>query len=330
MIPHPAKADRGGEDAYFICDRGFAMGVADGVGGWAEVGGVPQQACWPLLGLGMLPAGRACLWPAAASKWACRPCRPLADCSLAAAAVPPPHPCDAQQTAWTPWIFGLLCCERYALLTALAWRFFACRWGWTRASTLGSSCGTPRRPPAAASQVRYPVMAPGTSATVPIGASAAGLVSVAAGIMWSRKQHNRSRSLQRPCAVAVRSRSLHLPPPTLPAHLAVLPCFPLSTGPHCPQHLMEVAYLSTTARGSSTACILCLENERLHASNLGDSGEGHMGGVLTFLRHVVMTCRSKLVFIPAARVLALPLNTTGAPLHTAVPANPFASPQASW
>lgn len=42
--------------------------------------------------------------------------------------------------------------------------------------------------------------------------------------------------------------------------------------PHAPQHLLEVAYLSTTARGSSTACILCLENERLHASNLGDSG----------------------------------------------------------
>lgn len=37
---------------------------------------------------------------------------------------------------------------------------------------------------------------------------------------------------------------------------------------------MEVAYLSTLARGSSTACILCLENERLHASNLGDSGVG--------------------------------------------------------
>ena len=35
---------------------------------------------------------------------------------------------------------------------------------------------------------------------------------------------------------------------------------------------MEVAYLSTTARGSSTACIVCLENEHLHASNLGDSG----------------------------------------------------------
>ncbi|GAB4816100.1 hypothetical protein N2152v2_003146 [Parachlorella kessleri] len=43
-------------------------------------------------------------------------------------------------------------------------------------------------------------------------------------------------------------------------------------GPNAPQHLLEVAYLSTTARGSSTACILCLENERLHASNLGDSG----------------------------------------------------------
>lgn len=40
MIPHPAKADRGGEDAFFICERGYAMGVADGVGGWAEVSGV--------------------------------------------------------------------------------------------------------------------------------------------------------------------------------------------------------------------------------------------------------------------------------------------------
>ena len=39
MIPHPAKADRGGEDAYFVCARGACMGVADGVGGWAEVRG---------------------------------------------------------------------------------------------------------------------------------------------------------------------------------------------------------------------------------------------------------------------------------------------------
>ena len=43
-------------------------------------------------------------------------------------------------------------------------------------------------------------------------------------------------------------------------------------GPSAPQQLLEVAYLATTARGSSTACIVCLENERLHASNLGDSG----------------------------------------------------------
>ncbi|KAL4442488.1 hypothetical protein ABPG77_005072 [Micractinium sp. CCAP 211/92] len=104
MIPHPAKADRGGEDAFFICERGFAMGVADGVGGWAEVGVDP----------------------------------------------------------------GLY-----------------------------------------------------------------------------------SRELMRHANAATSS------------------CQP---GPHCPQHLLEVAYLSTTARGSSTACILCLENERLHASNLGDSG----------------------------------------------------------
>lgn len=38
MIPHPQKADRGGEDAFFISDSGMAVGVADGVGGWAEVG----------------------------------------------------------------------------------------------------------------------------------------------------------------------------------------------------------------------------------------------------------------------------------------------------
>ena len=48
-------------------------------------------------------------------------------------------------------------------------------------------------------------------------------------------------------------------------------------GPSAPQHLLEVAYLATQARGSSTACILCLENERLHASNLGDSGARRAG-----------------------------------------------------
>jgi len=34
MIPHPAKVDKGGEDAYFVSSDGLALGVADGVGGW--------------------------------------------------------------------------------------------------------------------------------------------------------------------------------------------------------------------------------------------------------------------------------------------------------
>ena len=38
LIPHPSKVDKGGEDAYFICETGQCMGVADGVGGWAEIG----------------------------------------------------------------------------------------------------------------------------------------------------------------------------------------------------------------------------------------------------------------------------------------------------
>jgi serine/threonine protein phosphatase PrpC len=38
MIPHPAKVDKGGEDAFFIAESGLCVGVADGVGGWAEVG----------------------------------------------------------------------------------------------------------------------------------------------------------------------------------------------------------------------------------------------------------------------------------------------------
>ncbi|PRP86367.1 hypothetical protein PROFUN_05508 [Planoprotostelium fungivorum] len=35
-IAHPNKQDKGGEDAYFICPSAF--GVADGVGGWNEIG----------------------------------------------------------------------------------------------------------------------------------------------------------------------------------------------------------------------------------------------------------------------------------------------------
>lgn len=37
-LPHPEKEATGGEDAHFICDEEQAIGVADGVGGWAEVG----------------------------------------------------------------------------------------------------------------------------------------------------------------------------------------------------------------------------------------------------------------------------------------------------
>jgi protein phosphatase PTC7 len=34
LIPHPNKADRGGEDALFTSDEMNALGVSDGVGGW--------------------------------------------------------------------------------------------------------------------------------------------------------------------------------------------------------------------------------------------------------------------------------------------------------
>lgn len=38
MIPHPAKAHKGGEDAYFISDDSLVFGIADGVGGWEALG----------------------------------------------------------------------------------------------------------------------------------------------------------------------------------------------------------------------------------------------------------------------------------------------------
>ncbi|KAJ6816174.1 putative protein phosphatase 2C 80 [Iris pallida] len=37
-LPHPDKAETGGEDAHFICAEEQAIGVADGVGGWADQG----------------------------------------------------------------------------------------------------------------------------------------------------------------------------------------------------------------------------------------------------------------------------------------------------
>lgn len=37
-LPHPDKVKTGGEDAHFICQDEYVVGVADGVGGWADVG----------------------------------------------------------------------------------------------------------------------------------------------------------------------------------------------------------------------------------------------------------------------------------------------------
>ncbi|KAL9241757.1 hypothetical protein vseg_015826 [Gypsophila vaccaria] len=37
-LPHPDKLKTGGEDAHFICEEKHVIGVADGVGGWADVG----------------------------------------------------------------------------------------------------------------------------------------------------------------------------------------------------------------------------------------------------------------------------------------------------
>lgn len=37
-FPHPEKEVTGGEDAYFICPEKQVFGVADGVGGWADMG----------------------------------------------------------------------------------------------------------------------------------------------------------------------------------------------------------------------------------------------------------------------------------------------------
>ncbi|CAL5205925.1 unnamed protein product [Lathyrus oleraceus] len=37
-LPHPDKEETGGEDAHFICSEEQAVGVADGVGGWADLG----------------------------------------------------------------------------------------------------------------------------------------------------------------------------------------------------------------------------------------------------------------------------------------------------
>ena len=38
ILPHPDKADRGGEDGFFINDELSALGIADGVGSWYSRG----------------------------------------------------------------------------------------------------------------------------------------------------------------------------------------------------------------------------------------------------------------------------------------------------
>lgn len=134
MIPHPAKADRGGEDAFFICERGFAMGVADGVGGWAEVGGgrvggqVQSLLAWWQSCSCMHLAG--CMPCCARSAAACGPAgsghrRPLRRARRRPARPAMPH-------LPSPTL---------------------CRWGLTQACTPGSSCGTPTPPRLHASPV---------------------------------------------------------------------------------------------------------------------------------------------------------------------------------
>eukprot|EP00884_Botryococcus_braunii_P010661 jgi/Botrbrau1/19597/Bobra.0035s0075.1 len=55
-IPHPDKAHYGGEDAHFTSDvMGGALGVADGVGGWAESGINPAEYSRSLMKV-------ACAW----------------------------------------------------------------------------------------------------------------------------------------------------------------------------------------------------------------------------------------------------------------------------
>lgn len=56
MIPHPQKAARGGEDAFF--SHPFAIGVADGVGGW-NLGGVDPSAYSRALVAGALTSAEA-------------------------------------------------------------------------------------------------------------------------------------------------------------------------------------------------------------------------------------------------------------------------------
>ena len=45
-IPHPEKFSRGGEDGFYMAVDGKSLGVADGVGGWADSGVNPAFFTW--------------------------------------------------------------------------------------------------------------------------------------------------------------------------------------------------------------------------------------------------------------------------------------------
>jgi protein phosphatase PTC7 len=45
-MPHPDKVSRGGEDGFYIAADGKSLGVADGVGGWADQGVNPAFFTW--------------------------------------------------------------------------------------------------------------------------------------------------------------------------------------------------------------------------------------------------------------------------------------------
>eukprot|EP01127_Copromyxa_protea_P005909 TRINITY_DN15739_c0_g1_i1.p1 TRINITY_DN15739_c0_g1~~TRINITY_DN15739_c0_g1_i1.p1 ORF type:complete len:326 (+),score=70.79 TRINITY_DN15739_c0_g1_i1:24-980(+) len=49
LIPHAKKKHYGGEDTYFITKDGLAMGVFDGVGGWADSGVNPREYSYKIM-----------------------------------------------------------------------------------------------------------------------------------------------------------------------------------------------------------------------------------------------------------------------------------------
>lgn len=55
-VPHPAKIAKGGEDAYFLSGDMRAIGVADGVGGWADIGVDPAEYSRKLMEEGKVSA----------------------------------------------------------------------------------------------------------------------------------------------------------------------------------------------------------------------------------------------------------------------------------